>query len=63
MKKDWLPQGDVHSYALKTKKGFRVFKAMKKDCLPQSDAHSYALKTKKWFRVFKAMKKILVATE
>jgi hypothetical protein len=49
--------------ALKTKKGFRVFKAMKKSCLPQSDAYSYALKTKKWFRVFKAMKKILVATE
>jgi hypothetical protein len=52
MKKDWLPQGDVH-YALKTKKGFRVFKAMKKYCLPQSDAHSHALKTKKGFRVLR----------
>jgi hypothetical protein len=30
MKKDWLPQGDVHSYALKTKKGFRVLRKEKK---------------------------------
>jgi hypothetical protein len=29
MKKDCLPQADIHSYALKTKKGFRVLRQWK----------------------------------
>ncbi len=58
MKKDRLPESDVHSYALKTKKGFRVLRQWKKNWLPQSDVHSYALKTKREFRVLRQWKKI-----